>query len=158
MDPQKFFLAKTLQGAVDASVLTFEDLYVHISSFVLAEHVPSDILWNVIVEGMQRSNLGFNGLDTTPPQGERFSDPPPAPPQELTEDQALPPEPEAPAAKSSEFEVNEGEVDALFDQATEDEPEDDTMAFEVTDGLDDEMPPIPEEGIIVEEVDWDDEK
>ena len=156
MDPQKFFLAKTLQGAVDASVITLEDLYDHIPAEILSEHIPSEILWGVIVEGMQRSNLGFGGVDTTPPEGERLTQPPP-PPEETPVGGGTE---EAPAPKSrDEFEVNEGEVEALFDQATdEEESGEEDVAFEVTEGLDDEMPPIPDEGIIVEEVDWDDEK
>lgn len=156
MDPQKFFIAKTLQGAVDAEVIALEDLYHHIPAETLAEHIPFDVLWTVIVEGMQASGLGFGGVDTTPPEGEHLTEPPTAAMTLDASHEVIESE-ESPPKERSDFEVNEGEVDALFDQATEEE-EGEEVNFEVTDGLDDEMPPIPEEGIIVEEVDWDDEK
>lgn len=157
MDPQKFFIAKTLQGAVDAEVIALEDLYHHIPAETLAEHIPFEILWTVIAEGMQSSGLGFGGVDTTPPEGERLADPPLAAmtldvTHEVIESEESPPE------ERGDFRAIEGEVDALFDQATGEEEEGEEVNFEVTEGLDDEMPPIPEEGIIVEEVDWDDEK
>lgn len=62
MDPQKKFLASTLQGALDADVLTRDDLYRHMSAQVLAEHLPTHVLWECLLDGLKNTGLSTGEL------------------------------------------------------------------------------------------------
>lgn len=128
MDPQKRFLASTLQGALDAEVLSYDDLYRHIPAQSLAEHVPTELLWVVITEGMRRAGLGFSDAGTG---------------------QAAP-MPQVPVVSAPS---NESKPEPA--EETDASKENEEFPFEVSD---DDMPPIPDDdAVVVEDVDWDDD-
>jgi len=104
---------------------------------------------------MKRSGLGFDAAAMGRPAPERPRAPDVAPrgaKVSSARDRAAPAPPPA-----AQFDVGDQEVAALFDRATGKAPPE-NLGYDVTEGLDDEMPPIPEEGIIVEEVNWDDDE
>lgn len=168
MDPQQRFIASTLQGALDADVLTLEGLYKHIPAEILAEYVAPELLWACLTEGMASAGLGFDGSPLTRDEG---AAPPPLPSQAPSEP---PPEAEAIAEaevpgeedddvdevspehieESVDFDVTEGDVDELLEAATGVE-EIELDGDEVIEDL----PPLPvDEALIVEEVNWGDDQ
>jgi hypothetical protein len=172
MDPQKRFLASTLQGAIDAEVLGVEDLYRHLPAEILAEHIPSEILWTVLTSGMKAAGLGF-GAKGAPrpavPQPPTPAIPAPPEPEPEPEPESEPepepePEPEvngvpqaADTLPESEAEVA-ADLDAIFDEATDGAAsEGGDLPFEVSD--DDDLLEIDDDdGLVVEDVDWDDDE
>ncbi len=132
MDPQKRFLASTLQGAIDADVVTKENLAKHMTPEVLAEHLPGETLWECIREGMAAADLG-TGEGSAPPR---------------------------PAASSSAV-ADEGDDEGFSEEDFDGEASavgDASIDIELADDLDD-LPPLPDdEELAVEDVDWDEEK
>jgi predicted RNA-binding protein with EMAP domain len=57
MDPKKLFLANMIEGALEAEVITLDDLYRHVSAEILAQYVPPELVSACIQEGMERSGL-----------------------------------------------------------------------------------------------------
>jgi hypothetical protein len=166
MEPQKLFMANILQGAIDAGVISLEDVFRHIPAEVLSRHVPSQILWGSITEGMARAGLGFGDAAASASKALRVAPVKPIYPTATTPVAqwslaAAAPVPAlrvpAPSVPEGRFEVTEGDVAALFDRATGTDVHE-KVTYDVTEGLEDEMSPISEEGIIVEEVDWNDKK
>lgn len=141
MDPQKKFLAATLQGAMDAEVISREDVFRHMTAAVLATHVPSEILWECLLEGMAEAGIGpgaATGPKTPMPASPSFPKKPFAP--EGGGKAAGAKEPAKKGATPSEGAVGGGSID-----------------IDVTDALDD-LPPLPDdEELAVEEVDWEGE-
>jgi hypothetical protein len=145
MDPQKRFLASTLQGALDADVLTRADLFRHMSAEILARYVPPEILWEVITVGMRRSALGINEDSSA-----SVSSAMPATP-------VMNPKGAETSSAPENSGDGESDVDTMFagttGQSSDDEEND--LPFEISD---DEMPPIPDhDAVVVEDVDWDDD-
>lgn len=163
MDPQKRFLASTLQGAIDADVLTNEDLFRHMSAEVLAEHLPSDLLWSVLVDGMKRAGIGFDA--ETAPATSAAEEPPPdqpeppaqeKPPAQATQADAAEAAAPSTEASDSNFEVDEGDVAAMFQEVDSSGALDADLSFEISD---EDMPPLPDgDSVVVEDVKWDEEE
>ena len=179
MNPQRRFLASTLQGALDADVLTFKDLYRHLNANVLAEHVSSEILWSCLAEGMEAAVFGaFEALPSAAgqkpaatPLKEKVAEeqveasfapaPPPLPTKSRSNDfpELLEDFDEEISAdqveESLDFDVTEGEVAELLEQATGDG---EGITLDSSDVIED-LPPLPaDEALIVEEVNWGDDK
>ncbi len=185
MDPQQRFIASTLQGALDADVLTLEDLYKHLPAEVLAEHIAPDILWSCLTEGMATAGLGFGGTapmapESTEEKAEEKAAPPPLPSQtpsapppspevivseevdeddiseeELVDDEDIDEVSPEQVEESVDFDVTEGDVDELLEAATGGEEE---LSLNGDDVIED-LPPLPvDEALIVEEVNWGDDQ
>jgi len=122
MDPQRRFLAATLQGAIDAEVLSGEDIARHVTPVVLATHIPSDLLWGCLVEGMERAGLVVRDSGAVP------------------------------RAAAEAGPLGSGAEPAERAHATSG-----SIDIDVTDALD-ELPPLPDDDLPVEDVDWEDSK
>ncbi len=57
METKKQFLAQMIDGALQAEIITLDDLFRHINAEVLAESVPPEILSACIQEGMEKAGL-----------------------------------------------------------------------------------------------------
>ncbi len=139
MDPQKRFLAATLQGAMDAEVISRKDLYRHVDAKVLAEHVPPDILWSCLLEGMAGAGIGPGAAS--------------GPKAPMPSSPIFPKKPKAPAVTSGK------EPDKKGGGARGDgQGGGGSIDIDVTDALDD-LPPLPDdEELAVEDVDWEGEE
>lgn len=186
MDPQRRFIASTLQGALEAEVLSLKDVYRHMGAEILAEHVAPEIIWACLTEGMAAAGLGFGGQTSRPAEVEKKKaaapiKPEPAPFRQAAKvaekDKSAPPplpglgffKEEEPAEEEFEeevsadqveeaidFDVTESEVVELLKHATANE--DDGINIDTDDVIED-LPPLPvDEALIVEEVNWGDEK
>jgi hypothetical protein len=142
MDPQKRFLAATLKGAMEAEVITREDVYRHMGADVLAEHVPSELLWTCILKGMVASGIG-------PGQGTRPQSPAAKKPLHVSPPKAAP-------RDDDEAVVEQDDAPPMPDEGP---VAGGSIDIDVADALDD-LPPLPDdEELAVEDVDWDgDEK
>jgi hypothetical protein len=130
MDPQRRFLAATLQGAIDAEVLSGEDIARHVTPVVLATHIPSDLLWGCLVEGMERAGLV------------------------VRDSGAMPPSPKLPVPRAA---AEAGPLGSGAEPAERAHATSGSIDIDVTDALD-ELPPLPDDDLPVEDVDWEDSK
>ncbi len=56
-DPKKKFLAQMIEGALEAEIITIQDLFQHIDAEILAEAIPPELLTACIQEGMEKAGL-----------------------------------------------------------------------------------------------------
>lgn len=173
MDPQRRFLASILQGALDADVLSLQDLYRHVPAEVLAAYIDPMILWSCLSEALSGAGLGPGGTSSAPAVAAEERQPAPSPDPEVevaAEDDGD----EAPA-DAAEEEEEEGEVSEVTPEQVES-----AVSFDVTegdvddflnaaasgseeihldgDGVIEDLPPLPvDEALIVEEVNWGDD-
>ena len=152
MDPQRRFLASTLQGALDADVVSLEDLYRHLPAEVLAEHIDPVVLWTCLSNAMSAVGLGSgppspraSDLHETSAAGD---DRPETSDVEVTD---VSPAQEEPATA---IEVDDHDIDDVPDGSRDAA---DDLGFDVESVIED-LPPLPvDDALIVEEVNWGDD-
>ena len=57
MDAKKQFLAQMIEGALQAEIITLDDLYRHVNAETMANAIPPAILTACIQEGMEKAGL-----------------------------------------------------------------------------------------------------
>lgn len=57
MDPKKQFLAKMIDEALKAEIITLADLFNRLNGEVLAQHLPPELISSCIQEGMEKAGL-----------------------------------------------------------------------------------------------------
>jgi hypothetical protein len=152
MDPQRRFLASTLQGALDADVVSLEDLYRHLPAEVLAEHIDPAILWECLSKAMSAAGLGsgppsprVSDLNETSTAGD---DRPETSDVEVAD---VSPEQVEPATAIT---VDDNDIDDVPDGSRDAA---DDLGFDVESVIED-LPPLPvDDALIVEEVNWGDD-